>query len=625
MRLLHAIWSATVLPSLCLAQTGPGGVGSPTSNILWLDANYQVTVASNAVVQWHDRSGNAHHAGQTVAEQRPLLAGSTMNGYPSILFDNHQTEYDFLQIPDNSRLEGMTGLTGFVIYQLLPGTAASAPRCFFSKRDGVDIQEAYDWFLWGGSSGTTIHQQLDIVNTNNRIASSTSYTPGNIYLNSFTYHGGAPINSSDQILYDGNTAVGNGTENATSIPNYTSDLYIGILRGHTGSGSNASRFNGYMSEIILYNTVLNDAQRMIVNNYLAAKYGIALSAGDIYRQDESAQGNYDHEAAGIGRTNSENIHADAQGGILRMNNPSALDDNEFLMWGHDQGSLGTFGVHDLPSGVEGRWQRIWRVSELSTSGTAVDVGTVDIIFDLSSFPNVTANDLRLLVDTDNDYAFANSTVISGAQSLGSGQFLFSSVSALVNNARLTLGTANLSSTPLPVRLLTFEGEPWAGGARLHWSTATEHNSDHFSIERSGDMLNWRVVGQVGAAGESTTLTTYEALDDEALVNTTYYRLKQVDIDGTFTLSQTISLLSPRIAEPLIWPNPATTHLHIALSEEEADQSFSILDTQGRTVHPRSDIVNSITTVDLSDHIPGMYIVSISSKNGTLQRRIVVTH
>lgn len=622
MRLLRASWIFLALPHYLVAQNGPGGVGSSASNILWLDANHHVTVASNAVVQWSDRSGNANHAGQTVAAQRPLLAGSVINGYPSILFDNDQTNYDFLRVPDNSTLEGMAGLTGFVIYQLLPGTAASAPRCFFSKRDGVDIQEAYDWFLWGGSSGSNVNQQLDIVNTNNRIASSTNYSTNTPYLNAFTYHGAAPSNNQDQVLYDGNTAVGNGAESATVIPNYTSDLYVGILRGHTGTGTNVSRFNGYMSEIILYNTVLNDAQRIIVNNYLAAKYGLALASADVYRQDEPAQGNYDHEAAGIGRTNASNIHNDAQSGVLRINNPTGLGDNEFLMWGHDAGTLSTFGIHDLPVGVEGRWQRTWRVSEVNATYTAVDVGAVDLTFDLSDFGPVSASDLRLLVDTDNNGVFANNTALSGAAALGSGLFRFSGVTALANNVRFTLGTADIGSTPLPVRLLHFAGEPSGSGARLHWSTATEHNSDHFGVERSLDMLHWEAFARVPAAGESQRTLTYEAMDDEGPSNITYYRLVQVDLDGTTTYSAAISLLPKSSREIHIWPNPAKDLMHIALPDADL-HAVTILDMQGRVVHARKPASGTSIALDMSAHVPGTYLVILESDHGTTQHRIVV--
>jgi hypothetical protein len=98
---------------------------------------------------------------------------------------------------------------------------------------------------------------------------------------------------------------------------------------------------GYIYEFIIYNFALNTAQTIIVNNYLGAKYGYTLTSNDIYTQDNPANGNYDFEVAGIGRVDASNLHTDAQGtGIVRMLNATNLNDNEFLLWGHDNGVAG---------------------------------------------------------------------------------------------------------------------------------------------------------------------------------------------------------------------------------------------------------------------------------------------
>lgn len=621
MRSFRAIWPAFLLPYACLAQTGPGGVGSATSNILWFDANQGITITSGAISAWGDRSGNGNHASQVVAAQRPVLASNTLNGYPAVQFDNDQTNYDFLRVPDNSTLEGMNGLTGFVVYHLLTGTAATAPRCFFSKRDGVDTQEAYDWFLW--NSGGNVVQHLDIDNTSHRASSSGNYANGTTYVNSFTYHGQTPSDVNDQTLYNGNTAVGNRSEGATSIPNYSSDLYLGILRGHTGTGANVSRFNGYIGEIILYNTVLNEAQRVVVNNYLAARYGIALTSSDVYRQDEPAQGNYDHDVAGIGRTTAAHVQNDSRAGVVQMSNPSGLGDDEFLMWGHDNGTLGTSGVSDVPTGLEGRWQRTWRVSEADRSNNAVDVGSVDIAFDLSSFSGVNATHLRLLVDTDNDGVFNDETGVGGAESIGSGRYRFSGVNALANNLRFTLGTTNIAETPLPVRLLSFSGELANEQASLSWATATERNSDHFRVERSEDMHSWTAVGELPAAGHSEAVLHYTLLDPRSLTSLTYYRLAQVDVDGTTEFSNTIGLRPAPFTEPVLWPNPAREVLHIQLTDGDL-RGITVFDLQGRSVLVQSTTSSSTASVDLRSLSEGPYVVVVEHAGGSSQHRVVVS-
>ncbi len=89
---------------------------------------------------------------------------------------------------------------------------------------------------------------------------------------------------------------------------------------------------------MVFGTNVNAAQRIIIDNYLSAKYNIPLTSGKIYTQDDPANGNYDFDVAGIGRIDANDINADAKGaGMVEMLNPSNLADNEFLFWGDDGG------------------------------------------------------------------------------------------------------------------------------------------------------------------------------------------------------------------------------------------------------------------------------------------------
>lgn len=546
-----------------------------------------------------------------------------MNGYPGILFDNDQTNYDFLTVADNSTLEGMSGLTGFVVYQLLPGTATSAPRCFFGKRDGVDLREAYDWFLWGGSGAGAMRQQLDIENTNNRISSTSTYTTGTTYVNAFAYHGATPSNANDQVLYDGNTAVGNGAETATSIANYTSDLYIGILRGHTGTGANVSRFNGYMSEIILFNQTLNTVQLTIVNNYLAAKYGTNLASADLYTMDSGANGDFDHDVTGIGRSGTDVVDGSRGSGIVTMTRSSgSITNNTYLLWGHDNGTLGAWGVTDMHSSLQGRLDRLWRVSEVNASGVAANVGNVDITFDLNGLGPVTAADLRLVVDINEDGVMGNDTPISGASDLGGGLFRFTNVNAIANGRRFTIGTTNSTRTPLPVELLSFNAEPEEPGARIHWSTASEQNSSQFLVQRSADLSDWDVVATVPAAGTSNTVLDYQAYDPTPRTSVTYYRLEQVDLDGSVHYSPVVSLSPDVSSEVMLWPNPVTDLLNITTTEEP-HLNVRMLDMQGRIVLVHSPANTHHTSLDLNALRPGTYLVHIETEGGAIQQRIIL--
>ncbi len=618
-----------VLPLFCfatitaVAQTGPGGVGNSSTNILWLRADSGIVAPTFGVQQWTDMSGNGNHAVQMDGMRQPTRAANVMNGMPAVLFDNDQTNADRLTIPDNATLEGMNGLSGFAVYRLNAGTATTAPRGLLSKRVDPSTQNAYGWFLW--DSGGNVRQHLDINGTGERVTGTSNRVTATNYLDGFVYHGAAPSNVNDQVLYAANSADGNRQETSTSIPNYTSDLHIGVLYGHTGAGANTTRFNGHIAEVVLYNTALNTTQRTIVANYLAAKYGLALGTGDVYLQDEAGNGNYDRDVAGIGRTSASDLHTTSRGsGIVQIGKAAytGLDDNEFLLWGHDNGVLGAYGSTDFPPICAGRLGRVWRVSELNASGTSVNVGDVDMTWDLTGLGPVVAAELCLLVDTDNDGLFADETPITGAVNVSGALYRFTALSALQNNRRFTLGTTSMSTTPLPIELVSFTATAETRGiVRANWVTASEQYNERFTLERSTDLNDWTVVLELPGAGNSTATLSYEAYDRDAPCRMLYYRLRQTDFDGTSTLSETVAV-DPGIGwleHPVVYPNPSVGPVVVVLPEDAPPATdFEMVDAMGRSTSvPFNTSGGGSYRMDVGDLPMGTYLLRVLSLNGEM--------
>ena len=96
-------------------------------------------------------------------------------------------------------------------------------------------------------------------------------------------------------------------------------------------------------------------------------------------------------------------------------------------------------------------------------------------------------------------------------------------------------------TPLPVELIYFDGVGNTSFNKLIWSTASEHNSDYFQIERSIDGVEWKTIGTKTASGNSNTKIDYSFIDsfDDFVIN--YYRLVQVDYDGQYKIYGPISV------------------------------------------------------------------------------------
>lgn len=111
----------------------------------------------------------------------------------------------------------------------------------------------------------------------------------------------------------------------------------------------------------------------------------------------------------------------------------------------------------------------------------------------------------------------------------------------------------------PVELTSFEGEERDCQNHLTWETATETNSAYFAVERSLDATQFTEIGRVNSAGNSLESITYNFTDEWAEA-AAYYRLKQVDIDGTYEYFDIIKIDSDCYADNSnrlmdVFPNP----------------------------------------------------------------------
>ena len=100
------------------------------------------------------------------------------------------------------------------------------------------------------------------------------------------------------------------------------------------------------------------------------------------------------------------------------------------------------------------------------------------------------------------------------------------------------------TAPLPVVLSAFSGQATSAGNRLSWTTAQELKSASFVVEASADGTAFAAVAELAAAGTSTLAHNYEYLDASAVAQTAsrrYYRLRQVDLDGTLNYSPVVAL------------------------------------------------------------------------------------
>lgn len=139
-------------------------------------------------------------------------------------------------------------------------------------------------------------------------------------------------------------------------------------------------------------------------------------------------------------------------------------------------------------------------------------------------------------------------------------------------------------TPLPVELTAFEVKTASGYAVLSFSTATESNNSHFVIERCADARTFSEIGQVRGAGTTQEPQQYVFTDENPLNGVNYYRLRQVDYDGTESLSPIVSVVFGKAGHIAIAPSPATDRVRIRLEEAlNDDAQWQVFDNTGRQV------------------------------------------
>ena len=122
--------------------------------------------------------------------------------------------------------------------------------------------------------------------------------------------------------------------------------------------------------------------------------------------------------------------------------------------------------------------------------------------------------------------------------------------ARVDHMRITITYA----VPLPVELVAFRAEQDGEDVRLDWATASERDNDHFVVQRSNDGQTFKDIGQVAGVGNSQLTVFYGMQDEQPLPGTAYYRLVQVDTDGTQTYSFVVSVTMPT-GGSVVYPNP----------------------------------------------------------------------
>jgi len=357
------------------AQTGPGGIGTTdgTSNlVLWLNAEEAISNTS-----WNDKSG---YGFDFTNGSGATLNIATINGYNSFSFNGTSNYFE-------KSYESVLNPDDYTVFSVDKVISNNTHKAVFSNRDDVSGQKGFilysvpnsnKWSFWTGGGGWNT--------TNSDVSTANIWASQTITYRSTNHK---------KIIYIQNTEKATTTH--TMVKNMSKPFRVGA--GKNESAIPNYYFKGDIGEVIMYNSVLSDSERIIVDNYLSAKYNYTLTSNDLYTQDNSANGNFDHHVAGIGQADDGSNHTDSQGtGIVRINTPSALSNNDYLFWGEETKDP-IYTITTTTDYLE-RLDRKWRVSKANNLGTvSVSVSTDDLV--LSGMQSCAS--VKLVVSSDSNF------------------------------------------------------------------------------------------------------------------------------------------------------------------------------------------------------------------------------
>ncbi|MCD4735124.1 MAG: hypothetical protein K8R53_03700, partial [Bacteroidales bacterium] len=326
-------------------QNGPAGVGTQATNPLWLKANDITGISSGSPinVNWTDASGNNHHASQSTVSYQPAFIDNAVNGYPVVRFDGADDLFH--------DVHSYNANTVFIVYNVSSTLQSST-------------QLGQPWGYYSDGA----HVAMDARGGGNLQGFSFDGTPLNVTQAIYGIDGSAyigPVSNSNTLAwqYDNFEIV---AVEFTAPKAMTNQVLGSLYSGSFPVGTH--QFGGDIAEIIVYNNAINNAARIVVENYLSSKYGIDISGNSIdFYSNEST---HPYGVTGIGQIGGAAHSAAYSDKIIQLNNPSDLNNDEYLFTGHDGQGITSWTTTEIPSGVESiqRLGREWILEETGDIG-----------------------------------------------------------------------------------------------------------------------------------------------------------------------------------------------------------------------------------------------------------------
>ena len=183
---------------------------------------------------------------------------------------------------------------------------------------------------------------------------------------------------------------------------------------------------------------------------------------------------------------------------------------------------------------------------------------------------------------------------------------------------LELLEITVSGAPLPLNWLLFTAKRADSKVALQWKTANEANTSHFDVERSGNGIDFKKIGEVAAQGPGENI--YNFADNNPLAGLNYYRIKQVDKDGRFEHSviNRVYFGDESVNTLRLFPQPARTQLNVVFGGKGANVLVQVYDATGKMVLNQRKPNASMLSIATNELPGGQYWIVVS--DGTTMQK-----
>ncbi|RZK22834.1 MAG: T9SS type A sorting domain-containing protein [Hymenobacter sp.] len=181
-----------------------------------------------------------------------------------------------------------------------------------------------------------------------------------------------------------------------------------------------------------------------------------------------------------------------------------------------------------------------------------------------------------------------------------------------------------TTQPLPVVLTSFSAAPQGAGVAVSWTTASERHNAGFEVQRSANGTDFATLATVAGAGTTPSMHAYTYLDAAPLRTTSYYRLKQLDTDGTFAYGPVAAVpAAPATASALrIYPNPTADYVAATWEIPLASAGRWVLtNSLGQVVHAEALSAEAAPSlsIDLQPYPAGSYVLLVEAGGQVVHR------